>query len=47
MADSIYFVKSTPLRAFIVSFQYFAEMLDILNMCIWKFDAEKNYFLTK
>ena len=41
MTDSTYFVKSTPLRVLIRSFQYFA---DILQMCIKKFDAEKIFF---
>ena len=40
MDDSAYFVKSTPLRAFTGSFQHFADMLDILKMCMKKFDAE-------
>ena len=41
-----YFVKSTPLRAFIGGFQHFADMLQIhiLKMCMKKFDAEKNIF---
>ena len=39
MVDSLYFVKSTPLRA---STGYVA---DILKMCMNKFDAEK-IFLT-
>ena len=41
MTDSTYFVKSTPFRVFIRSFQYFA---DILQMYIKKFDAEKIFF---
>ena len=44
MVDSAYLVKSTPLRAFIGAFQHIADMLqiiDILMMCMWKFDAEK------
>ena len=44
MTDSTYFVKSAPLRVFIGSFQFFADMLDILSMCIKKFDAEKIFF---
>ena len=44
MVDSAYFVKSTPLRDFTESFQYFADMLDILKMCMKKFDAEKMFF---
>ena len=36
-------MKSTPLRAFIGSFQHFSirYVTDILKMCIKKFDAEK------
>ena len=45
MVDRANFVKSTPLRAFTGSFQLFANMLDIMKMCMKKFDAEK-YFLT-
>ena len=42
MAESAYFVKSTPLRAFAGSFQHFAlYVTDILKMCMKKFDAEK------
>ena len=41
MVGRAYFVKSTPLRAFIGSFQCFADMLDILKICMKKFDAEK------
>ena len=44
MNDSAYFVKSTPLRAFTGSFQHLADMLDLLKMCMKKFDAEKNIF---
>ena len=47
MIDSVYFVKLTPLRAFTESFQHFADMLqmlDILKMCMKKFDAEKIFF---
>ena len=44
MTDSTYVVKSTLLRAFIRSFQHIADMLDILKMCIKKFDAEKIFF---
>ena len=46
MTDNTYFVKSTPLRAFIESFQHFAEMFvtDILKICMWRFDAEKTFF---
>ena len=41
MTNSTYFVKSTTLRVFNRSFQYF---IDILQMCIKKFDAEKIFF---
>ena len=44
MVDSAHFVKSTPLRAYIGSFQRFADMLDILKICMKKFDAEKIFF---
>ena len=44
MTDSTYFVEATPPRASIRSFQYFADTLDILKMCIKKFDAEKIFF---
>ena len=44
MVDSAYFVKSTPLRAFTESFQHFADMLDILKICMKKFDDEKIFF---
>ena len=44
MVDSAYFVKSTALRAFTESFQHSADMLDILKMCMKKFDAEKIFF---
>ena len=42
MSDSTYFVKSTPLRPFILGFQHFADKLQIY--CIKKFDAEKICF---
>ena len=45
MVNCAYFVKSTPLRAFTVSFKCMVGMLDILKMCMKKFNAEK-YFLT-
>ena len=44
MADSAYFVKSTSLRAFIGSFQWIADMLQALKMCMKKFGAEKIFF---
>ena len=40
MVDSAYFVKPS-LRAFTGSFEHFADMLDILKMCMKKFDDEK------
>ena len=40
MTDSTYFVQSTPLRAFIRSFQHWGYVTDILKMCMKKFDAE-------
>ena len=43
MDDSAYFVK-TPLRAFTGTFQHLADMLDLLKVCMKKFDAEKNIF---
>ena len=51
MFARVYFVKSTPVRAFTGPFQHFEDMLqrryfaDILKMCMKKFDAVK-YFLT-
>ena len=42
MVDCAYFVKSIPLRAFTGSFQHFAD-IDILKMCMKKFDAEKMF----
>ena len=44
MTASTYFVKSTPLRVFIASFQHFADMLQTLKMCMKKFDAEEIFF---
>ena len=43
MTDNTFFVKSTPPRTFIRSFQRFADT-DILKICIKKLDAEKNIF---
>ena len=46
MVGSAYFVKSTPPRAFSISFQYFADMLQtILKMCMWNYNAEKIIFV--
>ena len=42
MADSAYFVKSTPHRVFGISFINFVT--DILKMSMWKFDDEKRIF---
>ena len=44
MTYSTYFVKSTPVRGFIGSFQHFADMLHILKMCIKEFEAENIFF---
>ena len=44
MFDSVYFLKSTPLRAFTGSFQHFKYVTVILKMCIKKFEAEKIFF---
>ena len=44
MVDSAYFVKSTPLRAFAESIQYFADMLQTYWMCMKKYDAEMFFF---
>ena len=41
MFHSVYFVKSTPFKAFTGSYQHFE---DILKMCMKKFDAEKIFF---
>ena len=38
-------MTDSEINSFIGSFQHFVEMLDILKMCMWKFDAEK-YFRT-
>ena len=48
MSDStyLYFVKSTPLRAFIWSFQHFAEMLQTYWRCACGSLMLKKYFLT-
>ena len=45
MVDSVYFVKSTPLRAFTGSFLTLCRYVtEILKMCMKKFDAEKLVF---
>ena len=45
MADSTYFMKSTPPRVFDVSFENFAYMhTDILKMCLWKLNDENIVF---
>ena len=44
MIDIGYIVKSTPLRAFVGSFECFADMLQTLKMCMKKFDADKIFF---
>ena len=44
MVDSAYFVKSTPLTAFIGSFQHFADMLQTYWRCAWEVWSEKNIF---
>ena len=46
MVDSAYFVKSTPLRVFIGSFQHFAGMLQTYWRCAWRSLMQKKYFLT-
>ena len=46
MTNSTYFVKSTPLRAFIGSFQHFAEMLQTYWRCACGSLMLKKYFLT-
>ena len=44
MVDSAHFVKINPLRAFSESFQHFADVLDILKMCMEEFDTVKIFF---
>ena len=44
MVDSAYFVKTTPLKAFIGSFQHFVDMLQTSKISMKKFDAEKISF---
>ena len=46
MADSAYFVKSSPLRAFFGSFQQFADMLQTYWRYAWRSLMQKKYFLT-
>ena len=42
MVDSVYFVKSAPLRAFTGFLDRYVT--EILKMCMKKFDAEKLVF---
>ena len=45
MTDSTYFVKSTPLKSFHWTFSTLCRYtIDIVSMCIKKFDAENNIF---
>ena len=46
MTDSVYFVKSTPPRAFLLDLfnDICRYVTDILKMCIKKFDTEKIFF---
>ena len=48
MVGSAHFVKSTPPRAFSISFQYFADMFltfdHILKMCMKNYNTEKLIF---
>ena len=45
MVGSAYFVKSTPLRAFSVSFKFLCRSVpDIFKMCMNNFHAEKIIF---
>ena len=46
MVDSVYIVKSTPLRAFIGSFQHFEDILQTYWRCAWRNLMQKKYFLT-
>ena len=42
MVGSAYFVKSTPPRAFSISFQYFADIFPhILKICMKNYNTEK------
>ena len=43
IVGSAYFVKSTPPMVFSMSFQYFADMVDILQMCMKNYHAEKSF----
>ena len=44
MVGSAYLVKSTPPRAFSISFQYFADMFHTLKMSIKIYNDEKIIF---
>ena len=44
MVDSVYIVKSTPLRAFIGSFQHFEDMLQTYWRCAWRSLMQKKIF---
>ena len=48
MVGSAYFVKSTPLWAFSVSFKFFVDLFQIYFrcMCMNNFHAEKIFFFT-
>ena len=46
MVDSVYIDRSTPLRAFIGSFQHFGDMLQTYWRCAWRSLMQKKYFLT-
>ena len=44
MVDSAYFMKSTALRVFTGFFQHYPDIIDIMKMCMKKFDIEKIFF---
>ena len=44
MVGSAYFVKSTPPRAFSVSFKFIVDVPDIFYMCMNNFHAENLIF---
>ena len=44
LVDSVYIVKSIPLRAFIGSFQHFEDMLQTYWRCAWRSLMQKKYF---
>ena len=46
MVGSAYFVKSTPPRAFIVYFQFFADLFQIYCRCACRIVLLKMFFLT-